>query len=106
MAKIAVVGSISKCPLQTPGIPPIPHAAGGVGMPPGQPTVLVEGKPVLCIGDQVLCAGPPPHPDVIVGMPPPPKVLVGGMPVAREGDLTAMGGTVKQSLAMTVEVGG
>lgn len=106
MALIAVVGSTTKCPLVTPGVPPVPHTAGGIVGPPGIPTVLVEGKPVACIGHPVICAGPPPHPDIIVGQPPPPKVLIGGLPVAREGDLTQQGGKIAKSLAATVEIGG
>jgi len=80
-----------QCPLQTPGLPPIPHAAGGL-ISKGCPTVYIGGLPAARVSDQLQCAGPPLHPDVIlVGST---TVLIGGMPAARLGDPTSMGGTI------------
>ena len=92
---------IYECPLQTPGVPPVPHEAGGV-IVKGCPTVYIESLPAARVTDQLLCTGPPPHPDTIVmGSQ---TVYIGGMPAARKGDLTSMGGEIKLG-AMTVEIG-
>ncbi|MEL6412942.1 MAG: PAAR domain-containing protein [Bacteroidota bacterium] len=102
MPDAARITDIHQCPLQTPGLPPIPHTAGGLVIQ-GCPTVLIGGLPAARVGDQLLCVGPPPHPDtVIVGSM---TVLIGGMPAARMGDPTAMGGKVQLGL-QTVDIGG
>ncbi|ACE06426.1 MAG: PAAR domain-containing protein [Candidatus Amoebophilus sp.] len=90
------------CPLVTPGLPPIPHAAGGVIIK-GCPTVMINGLPAARVTDMLQCAGPPPHPDTIVmGST---TVLIGGLPAARMGSLTAVGGTVQMG-SPTVMIGG
>ena len=92
----------STCPLQTPAIPPIPHAAGGLIIK-GCPTVLIGGLPAARAADQVLCAGPPPHPDVIViGST---SVFIGGFPAARKGDQLSLGGAIQLG-EPTVDIGG
>lgn len=76
----------------------VPHVGGPV-MPPGAPTVLIGGLPAACVGDMVVCTGPP---DVIVlGSF---TVLIGGKPAAQMTSLTAHGGTVVMG-APTVLIG-
>jgi len=58
----ARVGDMHVCPMQTPGVPPIPHVGGPI-LPPGSPTVLIGGQPAARMGDMCTCVGPP---DVIV----------------------------------------
>jgi uncharacterized Zn-binding protein involved in type VI secretion len=58
-------------------------------MPPGCPTVLIEGQPAARMGDLLTCAGPPDF--IIKGSA---TVLIGGMPAARMGDTTSHGGTI------------
>ncbi len=54
----ARVGDMHTCPMQTPGVPPIPHVGGPV-LPPGSPTVLIGGMPAARLGDMATCTGPP-----------------------------------------------
>lgn len=76
------------CPMVTPGTPPIPHVGGPI-IGPGCPTVLIGGMPAACVGDTLVCVGPP---DVIaVGLP---NILIGGRPAAFLGSTTAHGGSV------------
>jgi uncharacterized Zn-binding protein involved in type VI secretion len=88
-----------ECPMQTPGIPPIPHVGGPI-VGPGAPTVLIGGLPAARIGDTLVCVGPP---DVIVTGSA--TVIIEGMPAARVGDKTAHGGTILMG-APTVIIGG
>ena len=88
MKAAARVGDMHTCPMQTPGLPPIPHVGGPI-IPPGQPTVLIGNMPAACVGDQALCVGPPDT--IIQGSS---TVLICGRPAARMGDATAHGGTV------------
>ena len=83
----------------TPGLPPIPHVGGPV-VGPGCPTVLISALPAACIGDMLVCVGPP---DAIVEGSA--TVLIGGMPAARMGDATAHGGSIVLG-APTVMIGG
>lgn len=87
------------CPMQTPGLPPIPHVGGPVAGP-GVPTVLIGKLPAAVVGDSAICVGPP---DVIVKGSA--TVLIGGKPAARVGDSTAHGGSVVTGLP-TVLIGG
>lgn len=85
MPGAARVGDMHTCPLSDG---PKPHVGGPV-LPPGEPTVLIEGMPAARVGDQLVCTGPP---DIIaVGSG---TVLIGGMPAARMGDSTAHGGSI------------
>lgn len=77
----------------------VPHV-GGTILPPGEPTVLIEGQPAARVGDMATCTGPP---DTIVAGSG--TVMIGGMPAARLGDSTAHGGTVVLGAA-TVMIGG
>lgn len=99
MRPAARVGDMHTCPMQTPGLPPIPHLGGPV-LPPGCPTVLIGGMPAARVGDVAVCVGPP---DLIVSGSS--TVLIGGQPAARMGDATAHGGTIVSGCP-TVVIGG
>lgn len=89
------------CPLVTPNIVPIPHAAGGIIME-GCPTVLIGGFPAATVGKNALCMGPPPHPCAIVmGSF---TVLIENMPAAMLESTTDVGGMVMEG-DPTVEIG-
>jgi uncharacterized Zn-binding protein involved in type VI secretion len=85
MPPAARVGDMHVCPMVTGTVPHI----GGPGLPPGITTVLIAGMPALCVGDMMVCSGPPDT--VIAGST---TVLIGGKPAARLGDSTAHGGTI------------
>lgn len=99
MPAAARLTDLHTCPMQTPGLPPIPHVGGPV-IGPGVPTVLIGGLPAAVVGDNAVCVGPP---DVIVQGSS--TVLIGGRPAARMGDSTAHGGSVVLGLP-TVLIGG
>ncbi|SFZ79534.1 PAAR domain-containing protein [Chitinimonas taiwanensis] len=99
MPAAARLTDLHTCPMQTPGLPPIPHVGGPV-IGPGVPTVLIGGLPAAVVGDNAVCVGPP---DVIVQGST--TVLIGGRPAARMGDSTAHGGSVVLGLP-TVLIGG
>ena len=99
MQPAARVGDMHTCPMQTPGLPSIPHVGGPV-LPPGCPTVLIGGMPAARVGDMAVCVGPP---DLIVRGSS--TVLIGGKPAARMGDTTAHGGTIVSGCP-TVVIGG
>ncbi len=54
----ARISDMHVCPMQTPGVPPIPHVGGPI-MPPGMPTVLIGGLPAAVMGGMCVCVGPP-----------------------------------------------
>ena len=82
----ARIGDMHVCPMVNPG--PVPHVGGPV-LPPGMPTVLIGGMPAACVGDMLVCVGPPDN--IAMGSA---TVLIGGKPAARMGDSTAHGGTI------------
>ncbi len=86
------------CPMQTPGVPPIPHVGGPI-TGPGAPTVLICNMPAARVGDMATCVGPPDS--IAAGCP---TVLISGQPAARLGDSCAHGGTIVAG-APTVLVG-
>jgi uncharacterized Zn-binding protein involved in type VI secretion len=87
------------CPMQTPGVPPVPHVGGPV-IGPCVPTVLIEKLPAAVVGDSCTCVG---SPDAIaMGST---TVMIGGKPAARIGDSTAHGGSIVLGAA-TVMIGG
>jgi len=99
MPPAARLTDMHTCPMQTPGLPPVPHVGGPVvGL--GVPTVLIGSLPAAVVGDNAVCVGPP---DVIVQGST--TVLIGGRPSARVGDATAHGGSVVMGLP-TVLIGG
>lgn len=93
----ARVGDMHLCPMATPGTPPAPHVGGAVWG--GCMTVLIGGRPAVCVGDMAMCAGPPDA--IAMGSP---VVLIGGRMAARMGDLTIHGGTIIEGLP-TVLIG-
>lgn len=99
MPPAARLTDMHTCPMQTPGVPPIPHVGGPI-VGPGAPNVLVGGLPAAVVGDQAVCVGPP---DVIVKGSA--TVLVLGRPAARMGDSTAHGGSIVLGMP-TVMIGG
>lgn len=88
-----------ECPMETPGVPPIPHVGGPI-VAPGAPTVLIGGLPAARVTDEAVCVGPP---DVIVKGSA--TVLIMELPAARVMDLTAHGGMIVVG-EFTVLVGG
>ena len=90
MPPAAVISSNFVCPMVSP--PPIssPHIGGMVIM--GEPTVLIGKKPAARMGDQCLCNGIPPHPDVIVRGSA--TVMIGKKPAAYLGCNTGCGGVI------------
>jgi uncharacterized Zn-binding protein involved in type VI secretion len=99
MPPAARLTDMHTCPMQTPGLPPIPHVGGPV-IGPGVPTVLIGSLPAAVLGDNAVCVGPP---DTIVKGSA--TVMIGGKPAARIGDTTAHGGSVVLGLP-TVIIGG
>ncbi|MEW5682649.1 MAG: PAAR domain-containing protein [Pseudomonadota bacterium] len=99
MPPAARLTDMHQCPMQTPGLPPIPHVGGPV-VGPGVPTVLIEKLPAAVLGDNCICVGPPDS--IIKGSA---TVIIGGKPAARLGDNCAHGGTVVMGAA-TVMIGG
>ncbi len=95
----ARIGDLHVCPMQTPGVPPVPHVGGPV-MGPGASTVLIGGIPAALMGDSATCTGPPDT--IIKGSS---TVLICGKPAARVGDTTVHGGSIQVG-CMTVLIGG
>ncbi len=88
MPPAARVGDMHTCPMQTPGVPPIPHVGGPI-LPPGAVKVLICGQPAARVGDMATCVGPPDS--IAKGST---KVFIAGQPAARAGDTTAHGGSI------------
>ncbi len=86
------------CPMQTPGVPPIPHVGGPIIK--GLPTVMTGSLPQARATDMCTCVGPP---DVIAKGSA--TVLVGSLPAARLGDTCGHGGTIVVGFP-TVLIGG
>jgi uncharacterized Zn-binding protein involved in type VI secretion len=97
MPGAARVSDNHTCPLVSPG--PTPHVGGPI-LPPGSPTVLIDGLAAARVGDVATCTGPP---DTIAAGSA--TVLIGGMPAARMGDATAHGGVIVLG-STTVIIGG
>jgi len=88
-----------RCPMETPGLPPIPHVGGPI-IGPGAPNVLIGKLPAAVLGDNCICVGPPDS--IIKGSA---TVMIGGKPAARMGDITAHGGSILLGCP-TVMIGG
>ena len=99
MPAAARVTDMHQCPMQTPGVPPIPHV-GGTILPSGPPTVLIGNMPAATVGCNCVCVGPPDS--IVKGSS---TVMIGGKPAARMGDSTAHGGSIVAGCP-TVEIGG
>lgn len=99
MPPAARITDMHTCPMQTPGLPPIPHVGGPI-VGPGTPTVLIGGLPAAKMGDTCICVGPPDS--IVKGSS---TVMIGGTPAIRMGDTTAHGGSIVLGLP-TVMIGG
>jgi len=88
MPPAARLTDMHTCPMQTPGLPPIPHVGGPI-VGPGVPTVLICKMPAAVVGDSCVCVGPPDS--IVKGSA---TVMIGNMPAARIGDSTAHGGAI------------
>lgn len=88
MPLAARITDMHTCPMQTPGLPPIPHVGGPIAGP-SVPTVLIDNLPAAVLGDSCVCVGPPDS--IIKGSS---TVLIGGKPAARMGDTCAHGGSI------------
>jgi uncharacterized Zn-binding protein involved in type VI secretion len=99
MPPAARLTDMHTCPMQTPGLPPIPHVGGPI-VGPGAPTVMIQGLPAAVVGDTAVCVGPPDS--IAKGSA---TVMLGGMPAARMGDTTAHGGSIVLGCP-TVMIGG
>ncbi len=99
MPSAARLTDMHTCPMQTPGVPPIPHVGGPI-VGPGAPNVLIGGMPAAKVGDSCVCVGPPDS--IVKGSG---TVMIGGMPAARMGDTTAHGGSIIVGCP-TVMIGG
>jgi uncharacterized Zn-binding protein involved in type VI secretion len=58
MPAAARLTDMHTCPMQIPGIVPIPHTGGPI-VGPGVPTVLIGKLPAAVVGDLLECVGPP-----------------------------------------------
>ncbi|WP_028311250.1 PAAR domain-containing protein [Derxia gummosa] len=99
MPPAARLTDMHTCPMQTPGLPPVPHVGGPV-VGPGAPTVLIGKLPAAVVGDSAVCVGPPDT--IVMGST---TVLICGKPAARLGDPTAHGGSIVLG-EFTVMIGG
>ena len=99
MSLAARLTDMHTCPMQTPGLPPIPHVGGPI-VGPGAPNVLIGGWPAAVVGDSCVCVGPPDS--IVKGSA---TVMIGGKPAARMGDTTAHGGSIVLGCP-TVMIGG
>ncbi|MDO6686770.1 MULTISPECIES: PAAR domain-containing protein [unclassified Agarivorans] len=99
MPPAARLTDMHTCPMQTPGLPPIPHVGGPV-LGPCVATVLIGKLPAAIVGDSCLCVGPPDS--IVKGSA---TVMISGMPAARMGDTTAHGGSIVLGCP-TVIIGG
>lgn len=99
MPPAARITDMHVCPMQTPGVPPVPHVGGPI-IGPGAATVLISKLPAAVVGDSCVCTGPPDT--VIKGSA---TVMIGGKPAVRMGDSTAHGGSVVLGCP-TVMIGG
>ncbi len=81
---VATIGSMHSCPMCSGTVP---HVGGAVL--DGDPTVLMNGKPVAIMGSTCQCTGA--IDTVVQGQP---FVFINGKPVACVGDMTAHGGVI------------
>ena len=98
MLPAARVTDLHVCPMQMPGIVPIPHVGGPI-VGPGAATVLIGGLPAAVEGDMCVCIGPPDS--ITKGSS---TVTLEGKAAARMGDATAHGGKLL-SMCPTVLIG-
>ncbi|HEY4150645.1 MAG TPA: PAAR domain-containing protein [Chitinophagaceae bacterium] len=97
MGAAARVTDNHTCPLVNPN--GNPHTGGPI-LPPGIPTVMIGGQPAATVGSMCTCAGPPDSISAGSG-----SVYIMNKPAARQGDLTAHGGSITSGCT-TVIIGG
>jgi len=73
----------------TPGLPPVPHI-GGLLLPPGVPSVVINGQPAAIATGLAVCLGSPPA-SILRGSL---TVKIAGLSAARVGDPTSHGGLI------------
>ena len=99
MPPAARITDMHICPMQTPGVPPIPHVGGPISGPCVS-NVLIGSLPAAVVGDMCVCVGPP---DTVVMVSA--TVMISGRPAVRMGDTTAHGGSIVAGVP-TVMIGG
>ncbi len=82
---VAIIGSLTVCPLVSGTVP---HVGGPIAGP-GMPGVTINGQPVAVMGDICTCVGPPAT--IVQGCP---GVTINGTPIAVVGSMTSHGGQV------------
>ncbi|MEM9243122.1 MAG: PAAR domain-containing protein [Pseudomonadota bacterium] len=80
MPAVARMNDINQCPIEPQGSGPTIST---------EVMVLINGRPVACMGDTISCAGPPAT--IISGVP---TVQINGKPIATLGDISSNGGTI------------
>jgi len=101
MGFAARITDMHVCPMQVPVSPPIPHVGGPI-LPPGNVQAKIGGLPAACATDNCICTGAGLMDSITKGSL---TVRIGGKFAARQGDLTAHGGTI-QGFCPTVKIGG
>ncbi|MES4909049.1 MULTISPECIES: PAAR domain-containing protein [unclassified Streptomyces] len=81
-----------------------PTAHPGTVGPPGEPTVLIGGRPAATVGTPHQC-GSPAHPPSRIEPPGSSTVLIGGQPAARVGDTAGCGSPITTGCP-SVQIGG
>jgi uncharacterized Zn-binding protein involved in type VI secretion len=98
MPPAARLTDMHTCPMQTPGVPPIPHVGGPQVV--GAPTVMICNMPAGQMGNQEVCVGPP-DADLKCSS----SVMICNKPANRLGDNSSHGGALVAG-APTVMIGG
>lgn len=82
-----------------------PTGHPGVIGPPGEPTVLIGGRPAATVGTAHQCGSPAAHGPSAIGPPGSSTVLIGGRPAARVGDTAGCGAPITSG-CQSVWIGG
>ncbi|MDW6057737.1 PAAR domain-containing protein [Streptomyces sp. FXJ1.4098] len=82
-----------------------PTGHPGVVGPPGEPTVLIGGRPAATVGTPHQCSAPAAHPQSQIAPPGSATVLIGGQPAARVGDTAGCGSPITGGCP-SVQIGG
>ncbi|GGZ28519.1 hypothetical protein GCM10010300_84400 [Streptomyces olivaceoviridis] len=82
-----------------------PTGHPGVIGPPGEPTVLIGGRPAATVGTTHQCSSPAAHAPSVLAPPGSSTVLIGGRPAVRVGDAAGCGSPVTSGCP-SVQIGG
>ncbi|CAM5442800.1 MULTISPECIES: PAAR domain-containing protein [Streptomyces] len=82
-----------------------PTGHPGVIGPPGEPTVLIGGRPAATVGTAHQCSSPAAHAPSVLAPPGSSTVLIGGRPAVRVGDAAGCGSPVTSGCP-SVQIGG